>query len=126
MRCGAYVTYAMRDKEILIHLSTATIALPFAIGGEGPEEKDGLGVLSTSIHLIVLVLVLVADYVHGGGRYLGLCAGAYYACNRVEFEQGSPMEVQGDRELQFFPGIARGAAYPGEHCRIRYIHMTMH
>ncbi len=30
-----------------------------------------------------------ADYVEGGGAYLGLCAGAYYACARVEFEPGS-------------------------------------
>eukprot|EP00983_Pelagomonas_calceolata_P021459 672530-Pelagomonas_calceolata.AAC.5 len=26
------------------------------------------------------------DYVSSGGSYLGLCAGAYYACSRVEFE----------------------------------------
>ena len=28
-------------------------------------------------------------YVEGGGAYLGLCAGAYYACRRVEFELGT-------------------------------------
>lgn len=31
-----------------------------------------------------------ADYVHAGGSYLGLCAGAYYACDRIEFELGTP------------------------------------
>ncbi|EFJ50700.1 hypothetical protein VOLCADRAFT_88490 [Volvox carteri f. nagariensis] len=56
---------------------------------------------------------LLRDYVAGGGSYLGICAGAYYACRRVEFEVGGPLEVVGDRELCFFPGAARGPAYPG-------------
>lgn len=30
-----------------------------------------------------------AEYVEAGGSYLGLCAGAYYASARVEFEPGS-------------------------------------
>lgn len=29
------------------------------------------------------------------------------------FEPGTPLEVVGDRELAFFPGIARGCAFPG-------------
>ena len=28
----------------------------------------------------------IRDYIMNGGRYLGICAGAYYACNQVEFE----------------------------------------
>ncbi len=32
---------------------------------------------------------LDADFVRDSGAYLGLCAGAYYACARVEFEEGS-------------------------------------
>lgn len=32
----------------------------------------------------------IADYVSNGGAYLGICAGAYYACSRVEFEKGIP------------------------------------
>lgn len=55
-----------------------------------------------------------AEFVTQGGSYLGLCAGAYYACARVEFEPGTPLEVVGDRELAFFPGIAQGAAFPGQ------------
>ena len=54
------------------------------------------------------------DYVKSGGSYLGLCAGAYYGCARVVFEPGTPLEVVGGRELQFFPGTARGAAFPGQ------------
>ncbi|RMZ57012.1 hypothetical protein APUTEX25_002244, partial [Auxenochlorella protothecoides] len=48
-----------------------------------------------------------------GGAYLGLCAGAYYASARIEFEPGSSLEVAGQRELAFFPGTARGSVVPG-------------
>jgi hypothetical protein len=57
----------------------------------------------------------VTGFVNSGGSYLGLCAGAYYACSRVQFEEGSRLQVVGDRELAVFPGIACGAAYPGGH-----------
>ncbi|KAF5826687.1 biotin-protein ligase [Dunaliella salina] len=57
---------------------------------------------------------IIRDYVSRGGSYLGLCAGAYYACSRVEFEAGDPvLEVLGERELGFFPGTAVGSAYKG-------------
>lgn len=58
-----------------------------------------------------------ADYVRRGGAYLGLCAGAYYASSRVQFEPGSALQVVGSRELSFFPGVARGAAYAGARVR---------
>ena len=46
--------------------------------------------------------------VEAGMRYFGICAGAYYACASIEFEPGTPLEVVGTRELQFFPGIGKG------------------
>jgi len=49
---------------------------------------------------------VIRDFVEGGGSYLGLCAGAYYASSRVEFEIGTQMEVAGPRELSFFPGVS--------------------
>jgi biotin---protein ligase len=56
----------------------------------------------------------ISQYVNKGGAYLGLCAGGYYGSSRCEFEVGKPgMEVAGDRELAFYPGICRGLAYPG-------------
>ncbi|KAF9350116.1 biotin holocarboxylase synthetase [Mortierella sp. NVP85] len=55
----------------------------------------------------------IGAYVHAGGRFLGICAGAYYAADRIVFEQGLPLQVQGPRELKFFPGECRGAVYPG-------------
>lgn len=56
----------------------------------------------------------IAAYVKGGGLFLGLCAGAYYALARCEFEVGNPlMEVSGSRELGFYPGVLRGCVYRG-------------
>lgn len=57
---------------------------------------------------------IISQFVWNGGAYLGLCAGGYYGCKRVEFEVGDgAMEVVGSRELSFFPGTCRGAAFAG-------------
>lgn len=56
----------------------------------------------------------IRQYVERGGIYLGLCAGAYYASARCEFEVGhKQLEVVGSRELGFFPGTCRGCAFTG-------------
>lgn len=55
----------------------------------------------------------IKRYVHGGGRYLGFCAGAYFASRDIEFEKGTPLEVVGARELGFYPGTSRGTMFPG-------------
>jgi biotin--protein ligase len=56
----------------------------------------------------------IKRYVQLGGRYLGLCAGGYYGSAKCEFEVGKKgMEVVGERELGFFPGVCRGLAFPG-------------
>ncbi|KAI9015180.1 biotin-protein ligase [Gaertneriomyces semiglobifer] len=57
---------------------------------------------------------LIDNYVRNGGRYLGICAGAYFACRRVEFEKGrTSYEVIGDRELGFWPGSGVGSVGKG-------------
>lgn len=56
---------------------------------------------------------LISNYVHEGGSFLGLCAGAYYACKRIEWEVGTHQEVSGPRALCFFKGVGRGCTYPG-------------
>lgn len=56
----------------------------------------------------------IKDFVHNGGSYLGLCAGGYYGAATVEFAKGDPvLEVIGSRELNFYPGVARGPVFPG-------------
>ncbi|KAG9069499.1 biotin holocarboxylase synthetase [Linnemannia hyalina] len=55
----------------------------------------------------------IRNYVQSGGRFFGICAGAYYGSDRISFELGRSLEVQGERELKFFAGECRGAVYPG-------------
>ncbi|KAH7101647.1 biotin-protein ligase [Auriculariales sp. MPI-PUGE-AT-0066] len=56
----------------------------------------------------------IRAYVSAGGRFLGICAGAYYACARLEWEPGrAGWAVVGSRPLAFFPGLTRGCVYPG-------------
>lgn len=73
----------------------------------------------------------ISQYVRGGGRFLGLCAGGYYGSGVCEFEVHNPeLEVVGRRELVFFPGICRGSAYPGFSYRdesgARAVRLTIH
>lgn len=49
----------------------------------------------------------------GTGRYLGLCAGAYWACATVSFEPDTALAVVGARELALCPAMARGTIFPG-------------
>lgn len=53
----------------------------------------------------------IRNFVANGGSYLGLCAGAYFACDFIEFEKGGHLEVCAKRNLEFFPGKAIGPAY---------------
>ncbi len=50
----------------------------------------------------------IRRFVEGGGRFLGVCAGAYYACSRIDFT-GAEYAVKSPRELGFFPGTAIGS-----------------
>lgn len=51
----------------------------------------------------------IRAYVEKGGNYLGICAGAYYACTRIEWAQDAGHQaIIGDRELNFFKGTAIG------------------
>ncbi len=51
------------------------------------------------------------SFIEKGGRFLGICAGAYYGAASIEFEKGTSLEIIQKRELQFFPGVACGPAY---------------
>ena len=53
----------------------------------------------------------IKEFVSGGGHYLGICAGAYFASDRVVFEKGTEMEVDEERDLKFFPGTAYGTIF---------------
>ena len=53
---------------------------------------------------------IIKNYVSGGGKYLGICAGSYYASSYIEFDKGGPLEVIGTKELDFFSGKTIGPA----------------
>lgn len=56
----------------------------------------------------------IRKYVENGGNYLGICAGAYYSADYIEFAKGdAELEVTGKRELKFFPGLVSGPTYLG-------------
>lgn len=41
----------------------------------------------------------IREYVQQGGRYLGICAGAYFGAREVRFDPGGSNEVVGQRDL---------------------------
>lgn len=54
----------------------------------------------------------ILTYVEQGGKYLGLCAGAYYAADRIEFLKGDKScEIIAKRDLKFYPGLIAGPLY---------------
>lgn len=56
----------------------------------------------------------IRNYVANGGKFLGICAGAYFSADAIEFAKGDPvLEVSGTRELKFFPGLVEGPTYAG-------------
>ncbi|GAA53586.1 biotin--protein ligase [Clonorchis sinensis] len=47
---------------------------------------------------------VIRDFIQKGGRYLGLCAGAYFASDQCVFDKGGPLEVCGQRFIRLFEG----------------------
>ncbi len=50
----------------------------------------------------------IRDFVASGKCYIGICAGAYYACHNIDFT-GDGYQIHGNRELAFFTGTAVGS-----------------
>ncbi len=50
----------------------------------------------------------IRKFIEDGGFYIGICAGAYYACRRINFK-GKDYDVSGERELGLFEGTAEGS-----------------
>jgi len=90
-------TYDILENDILKDLKLLIIPggrdLPYC------EKLNGKGVK------------LIKNFVNTGGSYLGICAGAYFACNKVIFDEGGELEVIGDRELKLIDTEAIGPAF---------------
>ncbi len=54
---------------------------------------------------------IINNYINAGGKYLGICAGAYYGTSAIEFGVGTKFEVVGRRELKLFNGKAIGPVF---------------
>ncbi|TIC30695.1 class II aaRS and biotin synthetase [Wallemia mellicola] len=56
----------------------------------------------------------IKEYVNNGGKYFGVCAGAYFACRSIEFAKNDPqLAIIGDRPLKFVDGVAVGPTFDG-------------
>ena len=53
----------------------------------------------------------IREFVEQGGQFLGICAGAYYGCAEIAFDEGGKHEICQLRELGFFPGKATGPVF---------------
>ncbi|CAN7721440.1 BPL-N domain-containing protein [Variovorax sp. LjRoot175] len=51
----------------------------------------------------------IRRFVEEGGRYLGICAGAYYGCRELAFHAGTDGAICGARELRFVDAVAVGS-----------------
>lgn len=56
----------------------------------------------------------IIEFVMQGGHYVGLCAGAYYACAKTIFAKGLEHELILPGELNFFEGNAIGPVFSAE------------
>ena len=69
--------------------SCALLVIP---GGRDLPYVDELGVKTR-------VTKRIREFIEHGGKYLGICAGAYFGSETVIFDQGGDMEVVGKRDL---------------------------
>lgn len=98
-----YAVQTVTAEVLISHPWAPTCALLVIPGGRDVPYVEALSRAAKRIE----------SYVRGGGSYLGLCAGAYFASARVEWEVGTKQEVVGDRPLRFFPGTCEGCTYKG-------------
>ena len=51
----------------------------------------------------------IREFVEDGGKFLGICAGAYFGSETVRFDSGGAMQVEGKRDLVGVSHVARGS-----------------
>ncbi|WP_070967065.1 BPL-N domain-containing protein [Vibrio sonorensis] len=96
---GKEEIYFVNANEILNGALTTDIDLFVMPGGASRYKSAKLNGLANE---------LIKQYVANGGRYLGICAGAYMACQVTYWAKGEPYEIIAKNELGFFPGNAVG------------------
>ena len=54
----------------------------------------------------------IQNYIKNGGIKFGICGGAYYACNKVEFENDIPeLKIEAEYNLNLINALAKGTLY---------------
>ncbi|HEY2735281.1 MAG TPA: BPL-N domain-containing protein [Polyangiales bacterium] len=81
------------------HEGTRFVAMPGGADAPYAERLNGRGNAS------------ILRYLHAGGGFFGVCAGAYYACARISFEPSTLGAITGSRELALFRGTAFGSLH---------------
>ena len=83
-------------------LNNETLAL-FVPGGMANEYFKKLGTKGN---------INISNYVKNGGIYFGICGGAYYACQKVEFETDIPeLKINTEYKLNLINTLAKGTLY---------------
>lgn len=93
----------VKPEEIVVGKFTPDDTALLAIGG-----GYDLGLIET---LGARGMSNIRDYVMAGGSYLGICCGAYFASDKIEFDKGGPLEVVGERYLKFYPDAMIGPLF---------------
>lgn len=80
--------------------TTSTLIIPGGRDLPYCQKLDGVGT------------DMIRAFVESGGRFVGICAGAYFAANECRFHEGDARgyEVVGPRQLAFHPSAAVGPA----------------
>ncbi|MCB9989402.1 MAG: hypothetical protein H6868_08760 [Rhodospirillales bacterium] len=93
---------AMQSDPTLLDQDTLAFILPGIIG----EECHYYDVLGDEGNKAI------RQYVEDGGTYMGLCAGAYYACETIEYAPAWGNKKTQKPGLNFFNAVARGPVTP--------------
>lgn len=83
-------------KNGILSLETKAFIMPGGASRYVSAKLDGTGNQA------------IKDYVANGGLYIGICAGAYYACQRTEWHPDTGPAFSVENQLAFFPGVAKG------------------
>lgn len=100
--------YETVDAEDIKNGALSTCSVLIMPGGRDLPYKEKLGTVGNE---------KIREFVKNGGTYVGICAGAYYACSHFNFKgdkldsngNKTPYIIDEDRELKLFKGGAKGS-----------------
>ncbi len=97
--CGKENVFFVNANEILDGVLDEGVDLFVMPGGASRYKSAKLDGQATK---------MIKAYLDAGGRYLGICAGAYMACETTYWAQGEPYEITVDNQLALCSAKAHG------------------